>query len=127
MFAIFVLTLLSLALFPYTMYRFCNGSDEEEGVVKPWQVLTAYCVLLWLLAASNVALPAAVVSTPAALIKHSVATTLRTHLASWSFYVVHLLWRDSRSRGSCKPNSRLSYGSILLFVPCRQRERGRTQ
>ena len=40
MFAIFVLTLLSLALFPYTIYRFCNGGDEEEAVVKPWQVLT---------------------------------------------------------------------------------------
>ena len=62
MFAIFVLTLLSLALFPYTIYRFCNGGNEEEGVVKPWQVLTAYCVLHWLLAASDVTLPNTVVS-----------------------------------------------------------------
>ncbi len=38
MFAIFVLSLLSLALFPYTIYRFCNTGDAEE-VVKPWQVL----------------------------------------------------------------------------------------
>ena len=37
MFAIFVLSLLSLALFPYTIYRFCNSGDAEE-VVKPWQV-----------------------------------------------------------------------------------------
>lgn len=37
MFAIFVLTLLSLALFPYTIYRFCNAGDTEERVVKPWQ------------------------------------------------------------------------------------------
>ncbi|KAA6421625.1 MAG: translocation SEC63 protein [Trebouxia sp. A1-2] len=36
MFAIFVLSLLSLALFPYTIYRFCNTGDAEE-VVKPWQ------------------------------------------------------------------------------------------
>lgn len=51
MFAIFVLTLLSLALFPYTIYRFCNSGDEEEAVVKPWQVLTVQCVLHSLLAA----------------------------------------------------------------------------
>ena len=38
MFAIFVLSLLSLALFPYTIYLFCNAGDAEEGVVKPWQV-----------------------------------------------------------------------------------------
>ena len=37
MFAIFVLTLLSLALFPYTLYL-CCGSNEAEEVVKPWQV-----------------------------------------------------------------------------------------
>lgn len=37
MFAIFVLSLLSLALFPYTIYRFCNSGEGEE-VVKPWQV-----------------------------------------------------------------------------------------
>ena len=45
MFAIFVLSLLSLALFPYTIYRFCNAGDAEEGVVKPWQVRTVvrYC------------------------------------------------------------------------------------
>lgn len=49
MFAIFVLTLLSLALFPYTIYRFCNNGDEEEAVVKPWQVLAARCVLHLLL------------------------------------------------------------------------------
>ena len=48
MFAIFVLTLLSLALFPYTIYRFCNAGDAEEGVVKPWQVLTTCYVPHWL-------------------------------------------------------------------------------
>lgn len=37
MFAIFVLSLLSLALFPYSIYRFCNAGEGEE-VVKPWQV-----------------------------------------------------------------------------------------
>ena len=44
MFAIFVLSLLSLALFPYTIYRFCNTGDAEE-VVKPWQVLRRIFVL----------------------------------------------------------------------------------
>lgn len=49
MFAIFVLTLLSLALFPYTIYRFCNAGDSEEGVVKPWQVLKTCCLPQYLL------------------------------------------------------------------------------
>lgn len=48
MFAIFVLSLLSLALFPYTIYRFCNTGDAEE-VVKPWQVLrcNVSCALMY--------------------------------------------------------------------------------
>ena len=37
MFAIFVLSLLSLALIPYTIYRFTSQSESED-VVKPWQV-----------------------------------------------------------------------------------------
>lgn len=37
MFAIFVLSLLSLALIPYTIYRFTSQGDAED-VVKPWQV-----------------------------------------------------------------------------------------
>lgn len=37
MFAIFVLSLLSLALIPYTIYHFTSQSESED-VVKPWQV-----------------------------------------------------------------------------------------
>ena len=37
MFAIFVLSLLSLALIPYTIYHF-TGQGDAEDVVKPWQV-----------------------------------------------------------------------------------------
>jgi len=39
MFAIFVISLLSLFLIPFTIYRLCNAADGEA--VKPWETVRA--------------------------------------------------------------------------------------
>ena len=36
MFGIFVLSVYSLFLIPFTLYRICGASEEEEGA-QPWQ------------------------------------------------------------------------------------------
>ena len=38
LFSIFLLSMLSLALIPYTVYRLCNAAGGED-VVKPWEAV----------------------------------------------------------------------------------------
>jgi hypothetical protein len=40
MFGIFVLSIYSLFLIPFTLYRVCAGSEEEEAA-QPWQASAA--------------------------------------------------------------------------------------
>jgi hypothetical protein len=37
LFAVFLFSILSLFLIPYTVYRLCSGGEEASEDVKPWE------------------------------------------------------------------------------------------
>jgi translocation protein SEC63 len=41
LFAVFVFSILSLFLIPYTIYKLCGGPEEESEAVKPWEGVRA--------------------------------------------------------------------------------------